>query len=429
MLRWIVLIVLLAIAAIIAGAFAAAPGEMMLEWGDYRIASSFAIFAVALVALMAAAALLYRLWWTLRRAPGSFLGGRRERRRRRGYEALSRGLVAVAAGDAETAGRQSKRAERLLDERPLTMLLSAQSAQMRGDDGAAANFFAAMRDRPETEFLGLRGLLTQAMRRHDWREALSLAKRAYQLNPKSEWVVATLYDLHKQLGQWSEAEALLDRSVTARLMAPNDASRERAELLYKKSLEATGGEALRWAQKAFKADPGFGPAAARLARLYFGEGRPKKAIEVIERAWERAPDPELADVYWTATESDDALKKVKAAHNLARFNPDHVESRITVAVAALEARLWGEARSQLESIASEDSAPRVCRLMAALEEAEHGDIARARMWLMRAARDGEAETVEEAPPVPPAPIANPVAAPLETATLTGAGEAGGKARA
>ena len=418
MLRWITLIVLLAVAAAIAGTFAAAPGEMTLEWGDYRIASSFAIFAVALVALMAAAALLYRLWWTLRRAPHTLLGGRRERRRRRGYEALSRGLVAVAAGDAETAGRQSKRAERLLDERPLTMLLSAQSAQMRGDDGAAAKFFLAMRERPETEFLGLRGLLTQAMRRHDWPEALNLAKRAYQLNPKSEWVVSTLYDLHKQVGQWSEAEALLDRSVATKVMAPVTASRERAELLYKKSLEAVGGDALRWAQKAFKIDPGYGPATARLARLYVADGRLKKAVEVIERAWEKAPDPELADVYWTATESDDALKKVKAAHSLARFNPDHMESRITVAVAALEARLWGEARSQLESVASEDSAPRVCRLMAALEEAEHGDIARARMWLMRAARDGETDVAEERAPTPPAAIANPVAAPVEVSALT-----------
>ena len=411
MLRWIVFIIVLAVVAIIAGTFAAAPGEMMLEWGNYRIATSFAVFVVALLLLMALAALLYRLWWTLRRAPHSFLGGRRARRQRRGYEALSRGLVAVAAGDAETAGRQSKRAERLLDERPLTMLLSAQAAQLKGDEGAAADFFKAMRDRPETEFLGLRGLLTQAMRRHDWPEATALAERAYHLNPKSEWVVSTLYDLHKQLGQWGDAEALLDRSVHARVMDPDAAARERAELLYKQSLEAAGNDAQRLAQKAIKADPAYSPAAIRLARLYVSDGRLKKAADVIERAWERAPDPELADIYWTATESDDALKKVKAAHNLARFNPDHMESRITIAVTALEARLWGEARSQLESIASEDSAPRVCRLMAALEEAEHGDIARARMWLMRAARDGEAEPVEETVPAPPVALANPVAQP------------------
>lgn len=414
MLRWLLFLAILAAAAGIAGSFASAPGEVTLAWGDYRIASSAAIFVVALVLAMAAAAIAYRLLLAIGRAPGSLFGGRSERRQRRGYEALSRGLVAVAAGDGDTAARQARRAERLLDERPLTMLLSAQSAQMRGDEQAAARFFQTMRDRPDTEFLGLRGLLTQAMRRHDWQEALKLAERAYQLNPKSEWVVSTLYDLHKQAGHWGEAEALLDRSTAAKLLAPSAAARERAELLYKKSIEAGGGEALRWAERACKADPAYTPAVARLARLLVAEGRLKKATEAIERAWAIAPDPELADVYWAATESDDALKKVRAAQRLARVNPDAAESRITVAVAALEARLWGEARSQLESIAGEDAPPRTCRLMATLEEAEHGDLSRARMWLMRAAKNGDEPVTGEAvdaEPTPPPAIANPVALP------------------
>lgn len=417
MLRWLILLVLLGAAAAIAGTFAAQPGEVMLAWGDYRVASSAAIFVVALALAMILAVLLYQILRALGRAPASLFGSRSERRRRRGYEALSRGLVAVAAGDGETASRQSKRAERLLDERPLTMLLSAQSAQMQGDERAAARFFQEMRERPDTEFLGVRGLLTQAMRRHDWAEALKLAQRAYQINPKSEWVVSTLYDLHKQAGQWSEAEALLERSTAAKVLAPADAARERAELLFKMSLDAGGAEALRWAEKAGKADPGYVPAAVRQARLLVADGRLRKAAELIERTWARSPDPELADVYWQATESDDALKKVRAAQRLARSNPDHYESRITVAVAALEARLWGEARSQLESIAGDDASPRICRLMATLEEAEHGDLNRARKWLMRAARNGEDAAVGEAAgaePVPPPAIANPVALPAES---------------
>jgi HemY protein len=416
MLRWLLLIALLAAAAAVAGSFAAQPGEVALVWGDYRIASSAAIFVVIVLLGIIAAIIVYQLLLALVRAPGSLFGGRSERRQRRGYEALSRGLVAVAAGDGETAVRQAKRAEQLLDERPLTMLLSAQSAQMRGDEQAAARFFGQMRERPDTEFLGLRGLLTQAMRRHDWSQALQLAERAFQINPKSEWVVSTLYDLHKQAGHWGEAEALLDRSSAAKLLAPAAVARERAELLYKKSLEATGGEALRWAEKACKADPANAGAAARFARLLIADGRQKKAVDVLEHAWRVAPDPELADIYWAATDSDDALKKVKAAQRLAKCNPDHSESRLTIAIAALEARLWGEARTQLESIAGDDASPRICRLMATLEEAEHGDISRARMWLLRAARNGgeagagapEAATTPE--PTPPPPIANPVAA-------------------
>ncbi len=59
--------------------------------------------------------------------------------------------------------------------------------------------------------------------------------------------------------------------------------------------------------------------------------------------------------------------------------------------AALEARLWGEARRHLEAAAGpaglENGNPReaVCRLMAELEESERADIEAARAWLARAA--------------------------------------------
>lgn len=323
---------------------------------------------------------------------------RRERRQRRGFEALSRGLVAVAAGDADAADKQSRRAAQLLDDRPLTMLLQAQSAQLRGDDQAAARFFTAMRERPETAFLGLRGLLSQAMKRHDWQQGLRLAEEAYRLNPKSEWLIRTLYDLNKEAGRWTEAEALLERSTTSRVLAAEDTAPERAELLYRQSLESSGDQAMRYVRKAFDIDPGHVGAAARLARLLIAEGRHRKAVGVIERAWAKRPDPELADVYWTATESTDALKKVKAAQHLALCNPAHPESRIAIAVAALDAQLWGEARSNLESIAGDDASPRVCRLMATLEEAENGDMARARMWLLRAAREEPGEELPAAAP-------------------------------
>ena len=256
--------------------------------------------------------------------------------------------MAVAAGDAETARRQARRAETLLDGRPLTMLLSAQAAQLQGDDQAAARFFTTMRERSDTEFLGVRGLLAQAMKRQDWNEALSLAERAHRLNPKSDWVVAALYDLQRRAGRWADAEGTLNQRVALHLLPPSDAPRERAEILVKQSEAGPADAALGLAKKAFNADPGYPPAAARYARLLIAEGSLGRAATALERAWAISPDPELADLYWEARQSHDALSKVKAAQRLATHNPDHPESRIAIAVAALEARLWGEARTNLE---------------------------------------------------------------------------------
>jgi HemY protein len=411
MLRWLLLAVALGLAAWGAASLAEVPGSISLTWNDWRIDTSLGVFIGALLVLMGIAALVYRGLWTLRRAPELLGRGRRERRQRLGYEALSRGLVAVAAGDADMARRQARRAEALLDGRPLTMLLSAQAAQLQGDDQAAQRFFAAMRERPDTEFLGVRGLLAQAVKRQDWEEGLRLAERAYRLNPKSEWVVGTLYDLQKRAGRWADAEATLKQRSALHLLPAAAVPRERADILLRQSETVSGDTALSLAKKAYQADPGYPAAAARYARLLIAAGRHGRAAEAIERAWQVRPDAELAELYWDARLAHDALAKVKASQRLATYNPDHTESRIAIAVAALEARLWGEARSNLESVAGESATPRVCRLMAELEEAEHGDLSRARIWLMRATADEHAPSMSSPVPQmaePPTATAEPL---------------------
>jgi len=364
------------------------PGSVTVQWQGYRLDSSVALLlgAVALVAVLAA--LAYRFWIVLVGLPSAARRWRHDRRRRHGFEALTRGMVAVAAGDAEDAGRQVKRAEGLLEDPPLTLLLSAQAAQLAGDEQAADKFFKAMLERPETEFLGLRGLLTQGIKRHDWDEALALARRAYRLRPKSDWVATNLLDLQVRAGQWLDAEITLGEAVKHALIPPPQGRHQKAALLHEQSQEAESGgdgaKALKLARRAHDQDPTFVPAAVRLARLLVADGKGSKAAQVIEKTWRYEPHPELFEVYRAARPADDSLALARGVQRLAAANPGHRESHIALAEAALEARLWGEARSHLSAAAGDDPTARVCRLMARLEEDEHGDAACAREWLVRA---------------------------------------------
>src|SRR5690349_9421756 len=74
------------------------PGHVEIHWQGRVIETSVAVLVAAVAALMLVAAWLYRLWRSLRRAPGRFVEGRRFARREKGYRALTRGMVAVAAG-------------------------------------------------------------------------------------------------------------------------------------------------------------------------------------------------------------------------------------------------------------------------------------------------------------------------------------------
>jgi HemY protein len=305
-------------------------------------------------------------------------------------------MVAVAAGDADEAQRLARRADALLAEPPLTLLLSAQAAQLKGDEQAAARYFSAMLDRAETEFLGLRGLIMQALRRQDEATALTLTERAKALRPKTPWVVSSLFELQARAGKWAAADETLADAAKRKTLAAPVSRQHRAILHLEQSREAAAagrpGDALKLAAKAHTLDPGFAPAAVHYAGLLRIGGKLRHARKVIEAAWRAAPHPSLAASYEEIHADETPLARVKLFERLAALNPAHAESSLALAAAAFKAKLWGEARRHLH-LAGANSAnatatmpsPRVCKLMADLEEAEHDDHPAARSWLTRAA--------------------------------------------
>jgi HemY protein len=388
---------LIVVALLVAGAvyLAANPGSVELTWHDRVVDTSVAVLVTAVVVLGMLAAAVFHLLRKIIGGPRAFLRARREKRRREGYRALTQGMVAVAAGDAEEAQKFARKADVLLAEPPLTLLLSAQAAQLNGDDQAAKTYFTAMLERPETEFLGLRGLVMQALRGGEERAALALVERARALRPRTPWVLSSLYELQARAGKWGEAEATLAEATKRKALPADESRHHRAVLLHEQSrvAEAQGEtrQALQHAATAHELDPGFTPATERYAQLLRVAGRKRPAAKAIEAGWRAAPHPNLAEAWGALYAGETPLARVKHFDRLAAIKPDHPESHVAQAKAALEARLWGEARRHLEAAGARTEAdapppaPRLCRLMAELEDAQHEDAGAARAWLARAA--------------------------------------------
>lgn len=402
MLRALYIFLIIAALSGVAVWLAENPGDLLLHWRGYEVRTSFVLGLGLLVAVAFLVLFAYRVAMSFMSSPASVSAFLETRRRHKGFLALSRGMVAVAAGDAAEARRHAGRARKLLDETPLTLLLAAQAAQLDGEEGAATRYFEAMLNAPETAFLGLRGLFVQARRAGDRDRALELARRAFALRPHTPWAAQAVFEIETAEEDWDGALRTLDRALSAKLLPREVARRRRAVLLTAQAMTAeeaaraqTGEagraareKALSLALEAAGLEPDFVPAAALAARLCGKTGRVRKGARLIEEVWTRTPHPDLADAYMGLVEGESAYDRFKRMRLLAGRNRDHAESRVALARAAIGARDWLAARGALEAYAGGNGegrpTQRICELMAEIEEGELGNRGSAREWLARA---------------------------------------------
>ena len=241
-------------------------GYTRIEFNGYVMDPPTAALLGALLALALLLVFGTTIFGWLARLPGTLRRRRETKQRDRGMVALTRGLEAVAAGDAEDAQHHARLASRNLDQVALTRLLTAQAAQLAGDDDTAQESYAAMLEAPETEFLGLRGLYLQAMHRGDKDQAKAYADRAFRLRPGAPWAFDSVYALSVERGQWGDAYEALRLARRQGAQDGEDASRKAAALLTARAYTArdAGDDAAARedAEDAIKSDAGFTPVTA-----------------------------------------------------------------------------------------------------------------------------------------------------------------------
>lgn len=387
MIRLVLFFVLLALVAYGGVYLVEHPGHITLDWFGWQVESSAAllIIAVAIAAIVA--------WVVLRVVVGlpSFVAyTARRRRREKGYEALSRGLVAVNAGDARTASKASAQASRQLQDDPLALMLRAQSARLAGDAVGAVQAYERLVRREDTRVLGLRGLHAEASYRGDDEAARHFAAAAHRAQPLP-WSAQAQLEHQAGAGDWEEALRTVEAGVAARHLDKAVAARQRAVLEtaigQNKELSAPD-EALALARAALGRAPDLAPAAVLATRLLSRRGDVRKAAKLVEKAWPRCPHPDLAEAYMAVRPGDSTTDRLARARTLMGLNASDPIGRLTVARAALANTDYAAARSAMEPLVGEGRRPTVkmCLLMAELEEAEHGDHGLWREWLSRASR-------------------------------------------
>ncbi len=368
-------------------------GVVDIQWNDYAISLHLGIFLLFLTIFTIVALVFFKIFGVIAGMPSGMSRRRRERNRRKGFQALTRGFAAIAAGDAKKATTLAKDVRHLLpDETGLPILLEAQAARLRGEEGEARKSFEKLLGDKDAAFFGVRGLLKSSLDEGDTLKALAYAKSALEQNPKQSWILKSVYDLEIQNHQWVDASKTLERAKKYKAIDEAQAkSDEIALLMILSEDDLIAKNDSGWFKKIdriLKLDPSFVPAAVKLADYYLANNKIGKATSLIEKTWKVNPHPELI-VFWDrlspAAKGSDPLRRLRWFEKLVAMRPDHADGQLAAAKVAMESGLNGEARVYMTTAESLRPSARLYFLRADLEEATTHNPSSVRTWMDKAA--------------------------------------------
>ena len=382
-LLWRFLLIILAALAIVW--LADRPGTVTIQWLGREIHLSVLRGIISAAVLFFAGYFILRFLRIVFRSPKALRGRIRERKTRKAYEALSRGIIAAGAGDAQAAARHASLAGETLAHEPLVKLLGAQAAQLRGDRDEVRRVFETMSQSPNTELLGLRGLFTHARDAADWQSARKHAEAAYRKNNRLPWAnVAVLQTLLAQKDYAAAASNVAQQGKLG-LMPLEEAVKKQAALLTAAALsleESDKTKALALAQEAQGLDQTLVPAAMVIARAQIANGNARKATKTLRSCWALQPHRDLARMA-ARIEDDGPEKQFERVRDLTGKDPDSLEGRFALAEAAILAGRHEAAQDVLRPLIADGPQAGVCGLMASVEDMS-GDKIKSREWLARA---------------------------------------------
>jgi len=368
------------------------PGDVNIVWGDYTFSLRLGAFLLFLTVFILLALALFRLIGAIFNLPSVFGRYKKEKSREKGLRALTRGFVAVAAGDAKKATQFAQDVRRLMPgESGLPLLLEAQAARLRGDEAGARESFSALLEDKDAAFFGIKGLLKSSTDAGDMQGALGYARKALEQNPKQSWALASVYELEIQNGLWMDALRSLQKIRSLKVMDKDRLTSDEIALLWLLANEdEKAGNAYFMMEKlnsAYRLDPYFVPVISRLGQHLLNTSR-WKMTGMIEKAWKNNPHPDLPalwDKLAPPRKPEEGMKRFKWHQKLNALHPNTVIGHVALAMVAMEESLWGQAKDHLIAAQNIKASVQVYRLRAKLEEQTTKDDVAMRHWLELAA--------------------------------------------
>ncbi len=359
-----------------------------LNLGPLQAIMMVVLLVIAVWILLKLLSLLIAVWKFLNGDETALSRHFDRNRERKGFDALSEGLMALASGEGRVAMAKAARADKYLNKPDLTNLLIAQAAEMAGDHRKAEETYRKLVENEQTRFVGVRGIMKQKLAEGDTETALQLAKKAFALKPKHEETGDVLLRLQAETHDWTGARKTLNAKLRSGHLPRDVHKRRDAVLALSEAREIIADdssiESRETAIESNRLSPDLIPAAVMAARGYISQDKPRYATRVLKKAWDARPHPDLAAAFAEIAPDESPAARLKRFTTLTRIKQDHPETKMLLAELNIANEDFPSARRALGDLVETDPDARSVTLMAAIERGEGASDTVVKGWLARA---------------------------------------------
>jgi HemY protein len=366
-------------AVIIAGALSVDSGYVLLSWRDTSVEMSLGTLVVLILIVFFGLYLLTTLVVRLWAFPQRLRAAMERRREARSRRSAIRGLIDLAEGRWAESERNLMRHAADSKVPMITYIAAARAAQMQGAHERRDNYLRRAYEREPAAQLAV--LLTQAelqIAHKQYEHALATLRHLQELDPNHAYGLKLLARLYRRLGDWSTLHDLVPKLRDTRALARAEIDRLElhAVCALMERLDTASGSAPATAM--WNALPRRLRGDAGIVRAYIqvlvkcGEVRTAESVarEALKSNW----DEELIVLYGQ-TRGEDPVRQLARVEEWLAEKGESAALLLTAGRLCAAAKLWGKARSYLESSivlgARPEAYEELGRLLKTLGEPEH----------------------------------------------------------
>ncbi len=353
---------------------------------DLVVTTSSSVLIIGLIIIILITLLLQRIVFFFKQTALKYRIRKERVKYERGYNSFLLGMVALANKDYKKAILETKKISKYFKDESLSLLLKSETLKIEKKFDELNSVYEIMLKNPNTNLLGLRGLMEQNLRAQDFHHAFIYGEKLFNLNPKIDKLYDTLINIIGKTQNWQKLFQINDQAAKLNIIDKTTYAENKSIALYeiaKIKQYSSENEAIKLMEKALKLREYFTPYVSLYIQLLIAGKKLLKAKNYLNKAWSRLSHPELKN------EIKLLSKTLKVSYyELSKYitsNTSHTfDSKILLTESLIENENWSAAKKQLSSLLEHKPQKEVCLLMAKIEEGDTNNPQKINSWISRA---------------------------------------------